>query len=45
MVKYSQGTANKNMKARVMLSDGTWAVMAIMSQEIHDKMVSHLFIF
>lgn len=39
MVKYMQGSANKNMKARLMFSDGNWAVMAIMSLEIHEKMV------
>lgn len=36
MVKYTED--NKNMRARLMLSDGHWAVMAIVSQEIHDKM-------
>jgi hypothetical protein len=44
MVKYMEGVGNKNMKARVMFSDGTWAVMAIMSQEIHERMVSNLFL-
>jgi hypothetical protein len=40
MVKYIDGSLNKNMKARLMFSDGTWAAMAIMSQEIFEKMVS-----
>ena len=35
MVRYTEG--NKNMKARLMISDGIWAVLAIMSQEIADK--------
>jgi len=39
MVKYMAGSLNKSMKARLMFSYGTWAVMAIMSQEIFEKMV------
>ena len=31
MVKYMTSASNKNMKARLMFSDGTFAVMAIMS--------------
>ena len=36
MIKYTEG--NQNMKARLMVADGVWAIMAIVSQEVFDRM-------
>lgn len=37
MIKYADGS-NIQMKARFMISDGIWAVMAIFAQDVHERM-------
>ena len=37
MIKYNDGS-NSQMKARLMISDGIWAVMAILAQDVHERM-------
>lgn len=41
MYKVADETANAKIKARMMVSDGIWAIIAILSAEVFDKMVRY----